>query len=459
MFENVVEGLFSAAFLASILRVATPILLPSLGALLSDRAGVINIGLEGMMLGAAFTGVYVSAKTGDLLLSLFAGLLVAVIMALLLGFFHLNLKGDLILSGIALNLFGAAGTVAVMYELTGDRGNTASLASLRMPFIQLPESINNIPIIGTFIYGVFNNQNIMTWVAFISVGVVWYFMYRTPIGMHLRAVGENAEASASVGIRVRRVRYLALILSGIFAGLGGLHLSMGYLNLFQRDMTAGRGYIALAAPALGGGHPVGTMIAAVIFGFFDAFGIRVGTLEIPSNLPQMIPYIATVMGLVIYALQTKLTLRVRALRAAQGENFDAAYWRVVQRLSVLHILLQMIAVIGIIISITMLAAPNGFGGNEVAIPIALVIGTVSIILIAGNVPFLLQVERIGNRALYSGLVITVSLGIYLGLFLLLFPRTFSPVTALIVALVMGAVVWVVLGGWQLARPSARTARA
>lgn len=459
MFENVIQGLFSAAFLASILRVSTPILLPSMGALLSDRAGVINIGLEGMMLGAAFTSVYVSAKTGDLLLSLFAGLLVAVIMALLLGFFHLNFKGDLILSGIALNIFGAAGTVAVMYELTGDRGSTASLASLRMPFIQLPEAINTIPVIGSFIYGVFNNQNIMTWIAFLSVIVVWYFMYRTPIGMHLRAVGENAEASASVGIRVRRTRYLALILSGIFAGLGGIHLSMGYLNLFQRDMTAGRGFIALAAPALGGGHPVGTMIASVIFGFFDAFGIRVGTLEIPSNLPQMIPYIATVMGLVIYALQTKLTLRIRALRAAQGENFNAAYWRVVQRLSVLHIILQMIAVIGIIISITMLAAPNGFGGGEVAIPIALVIGAVSIVLIAGNVPFLLQVERIGNRALYSGLVITVSLGIYLGLFLLLFPRTFSPVTALIVALVLGGVVWVVLGGWQLARPSMRGARA
>jgi ABC-type branched-subunit amino acid transport system permease subunit len=321
-----------------------------------------------------------------------------------------------------------------------------------MPFIQLPEGIRDIPLIGGFIFDTFDNQSIMTWIAFISVAFVWYFMYRTPIGMHLRAVGENPEAAASVGIRVRRVRYLALILSGIFAGLGGIHLSMGYINLFQKDMTSGRGFIALATPFLGGGNPIGTTIASLIFGFFDAFGIRVGSLDIPSQLPQMIPFVATVMGLVIYALQTKLTVRIRALRAAEGEHFDAIYWRVVQRLSVLHIFLLMIAVIGIIVSVTMFAAPNGFGGAGVAIPLAIIILVVSLILIGANLPFITHVERIGQQYRYSGLAATLALTVFLGLFFTLF---WPPAIAIIAGLVFGLGIWTILGGIQLAQRSQR----
>jgi general nucleoside transport system permease protein len=455
MFENVIEGIFSAAFLASILRVTTPILLPSLGALLSDRAGVINIGLEGIMLGAAFTGVWVSAQTQNPWLGFIAGLMVAVLLALMLGFFHLNLGGDLILSGIALNILGSAGTVAIMFELTGDRGNTSTLASLQMPFVQLPEFINDIPLVGGFIFDALDNQNIMTWIAFISVFFVWYFLYRTPIGMHLRAVGENPEAAASVGINVRRVRYLALFLSGIFAGMGGIHLSMGYLALFQRDMTTNRGFIALATPSLGGGHPVGTMIASVIFGFFDAIGIRIGSLDIPSQLPQMIPFVATVMGLVIYALQAKLTVRIRALRAAEGEGFDAAFWRVVQRLSVLHIVMAMFAVFGIIVSISLFAAPDGFQGEETAYPAGLATAVVSLILIAINLPFITHVERIGHNGMASAAVCTLSLGVYLALFLTLFIRT--PSAAILLGLVLALAFWLLLGGWRLTQRSRPTA--
>ena len=452
MFENVLQGIFSAAFLFSILRVTTPILLPSMGALISDRAGVINIGLEGIMLGAAFTGVYVSAKSGDVRLAFAVALAVSILMALLLGFFHLNLKGDLILSGIALNILGSAGTVAIMFELTGDRGNTASLASLKMPFVQLPEVIRGIPVIGGFLFDTFDDQSIMTWIAFISVGVVWYLMYRTPIGTHLRAVGENPEAAASVGINVRRVRYLALILSGVFAGMGGVYMSMGYLQGFSRDMTSGRGFIALATPYLGGGHPIGTMIASLVFGFFDALGIRLGSLAVPHQLPEMIPFVATVMGLVIYALQTKLTLRIRALRAAEGEGFDAVYWRIIQRLSVLHVVMLMIAVIGIIVSVTMFAAPNGFQGMALAYPLALVILIVSLALIGINLPFITHVERIGRQYQFSGLVAMLAFGMYLGLFLTLF---WQPLVAILAALILGLIVWSSLGGLHLARRSQR----
>ena len=196
-------------------------------------------------------------------LGLLLGVSVSLLLSFVLALFHLDLKGDLFLSGIALNIFGSSATIAILFELTGDRGNTSTLASLQMPFIQLPEFIREIPLLGGFVFDVFNNQSVMTWIAFIAVFVVAFFLYRTPIGMHLRAVGENPEAAASVGINVKRIRYLALLISGLFAGLGGIHMSMGYLQLFQRDMTNGRGFIALVTPSLGGGTPVGTMIALV----------------------------------------------------------------------------------------------------------------------------------------------------------------------------------------------------
>ena len=302
------------------------------------------------------------------------GVCVSLLLSFVLALFHLDLKGDLFLSGIALNIFGSSATVAIMFELTGDRGNTSTLASLQMPFIQLPEVIAQIPIIGGFIFGVFDNQSVMTWIAFIAVFFVTFFLYRTPVGMHLRAVGENPEAAASVGINVKRVRYMALLISGFFAGLGGIHMSMGYLQLFNRDMTTGRGFIALVTPSLGGGTPTGTMIASLVFGFFDALGIRIGSLEIPAQLPQSIPYFATVLALVIYALQRRISQRVTEMRTASGAAFDAAFWGSIQRISILHMLLMMIAVIGVVTSASMLAAPNGFGGAETAVPAGLLIG-------------------------------------------------------------------------------------
>ena len=454
MFDNVIDGIFSAVFLTAILRVTTPILLPSLGALISDKAGVLNIGLEGMMLSSAFTGVVVSAYAQDWFgaetgvaigpwLGLLLGVCVSILLSFVLALFHLDLKGDLFLSGIALNIFGSSATVAIMYELTGDRGNTSTLASLQMPFIQLPEFINQIPIIGEFIFRVFDNQSVMTWVAFIAVFFVTFFLYRTPIGMHLRAVGENPEAAASVGINVKRIRYMALLISGAFAGLGGIHMSMGYLQLFQRDMTNNRGFIALVTPSLGGGTPIGTMIASLVFGFFDALGIRIGSLEIPSQLPQSIPYFATVLALVIYALQRRISQRVSEMRTASGDAFDAAFWRSIQRISILHMLMAMVAVIGVVTSASILAAPNGFGGAEGAVPLGVLIGILSIVLFVISLPFVTDIFRIQKRWQASALVTVVSLGIYLTLFLALF---FDPILALVIGLVASGVVWLVIGG-------------
>jgi hypothetical protein len=164
----------------------------------------------------------------------------------------------------------------------------------------------------------------------------------------------------------------------------------------------------------------------------------------------MIPYIATVMALVIYALQTKLILRVRSLRAAEGAHFDAGYWQALMRLSGLHMLLAMIAVIGIITSASLIAAPNGFGGPNTANPLALGLAVASIFLIVINIPFIIRVERIGTKPLQSAVAVVIALGVYLSLFLGLF---FDMVAGVGMALVLALVVWLVLGGWRLVRSS------
>jgi simple sugar transport system permease protein len=315
--EEVIRVIFSASFIAAVLRVSTPIVLPALGGLISERAGVSNIALEGLMLFAACAGVLVSAYTKSAWLGLIAGLALSTLFALVLAFFHLELKADLILAAIALNILASGGTIFVVFLLTNDKGSTASLISGQMPFIDIP-IIKDIPLIGPILSG----QNLLTYAAFIATAIVSIFLYRTRTGTHLRAVGENPEAARSVGINVKLQQYLALGLSGLLAGLGGIYLSMGYVKFFSRDMTAGRGFIALAAVYLGAKKPVGTLIAGLAFGAADALSIQLGNLRVPTQIVQMIPYVATLIALVVYALvQRQRTIsRQRKFRQSQTSN-------------------------------------------------------------------------------------------------------------------------------------------
>lgn len=311
---DVLTGIASATFAAGVLRVTTPILLPALGGLISDLAGVINIALEGTMLAAAFTGVVVSALTRSAWLGLAGALLVSALISLILAFVHLHLRADLILAGIAVNFLASGGTVFLLYSLTGDKGTSSRLASLTLPYVHVPV-LREIPALGPIVSG----QNLLVYVAFLMVGAVWVFLYRTVAGTHLRAVGSNPDAAATAGIDVRRTRYLALVYSGLLAGLGGAHMSMGYLQLFQRDMTAGRGFIALAAVFLGGRHPGGTMVAALLFGTADALATHLGSLRIPPQYVQMIPYLVTVGALAVYAVTRQRAAAQRQRRTAHRE--------------------------------------------------------------------------------------------------------------------------------------------
>ncbi|MCT4688571.1 ABC transporter permease [Vallitalea sp.] len=288
--------IFTTGFGYSVLRVTTPILFAALGALISDRAGVINIALEGIMLTSALAGVIISATTQSAWIGLLGAVLVGALVGLLLAYFSLNLKTDIILSGIALNLMAAGGTVFVLFLVVNNKGISSDLKSKVIPNIDIP-LIDKIPIIGP----IFSGHNALTYISILSVIFIYYLLYKTPLGLKIRAVGENPNAADSVGISVRKIKYIALILSGVFAGFGGAYMSMGYLSYFTRNMTAGRGFIALAAEAMGGATPIGTFLTSLFFGFADALANNLQTLRVPPQFIYMIPYIATLIGLVIYA--------------------------------------------------------------------------------------------------------------------------------------------------------------
>jgi ABC-type uncharacterized transport system permease subunit len=313
-FEVVLQGILSPLFIASILRISTPIILPALGGLISDLAGVINIALEGIMLVAAFTGVVVSAYTQNVWIGVLAGIVIGMLYSLILALFHLYLATDIILAGIALNIMAQGGTIFLLFILTGDKGNSSTLASGAVPTITYPFLSS-----GSWLGQVFNGHNIFTYLAFLFTWLVSVFLYKTPLGAHLRAVGENPVAAETVGINVKRTQTIAIALSGFFASLGGLSLSMAYLTLFQNAMTAGRGFIALAAVFLGGRTPWGTTLAAIIFGFADGLANQLGSLAIPPQWVQMIPYVATVIALVAYSIRRQAKQRERLRRFQEGE--------------------------------------------------------------------------------------------------------------------------------------------
>jgi simple sugar transport system permease protein len=294
---DILRFVLNTEFGFSVLRVTTPILFAALASVVAERSGASNIALEGIMLFAALAGSLGSGFAGgSVLAGFFAALLGGLIITALLIYFGLYLKTDIILTGIALNMLASGGTVFIMFALTGDKGSTASLGSGTFPAVNIP-LIENIPVIGAIISG----QNLLTYLGFIAVAVVWALLFRTRLGTHIRAAGENADAAASVGIAVRRTRCIALIISGILASLGGVFLSMGYMNNFSKGMVSGRGFIALAAAAMGQLSPAPAMLASLVFGFFDALSNLLAALRIPDEFVKMLPYLATVFGLVVFS--------------------------------------------------------------------------------------------------------------------------------------------------------------
>jgi ABC-type uncharacterized transport system permease subunit len=288
--------IFSPEFVASILRVTTPILFATLAATVAAKSGVVNMALEGIMLLSALFGVILSSIFHSAWLGLFATMILGGLIGFILAFFVLKLKTDEIIAAIAINLVAVGGTVMLMLAFSGDRGNSARIESLQIQSLAIP-FLKDIPFLGDALF----NQNIMTYLSLLSVIGMHILIYKTPLGLKIRAVGENKDAAESVGISSQKIRFTALIISGILASMGGFFLSGGYMTTFTTNMTAGRGYIALAASAMGANTPIGGFLVSLLFGIAQATSNALQFVSFPSEIAQMLPYLVTIIGLGIYS--------------------------------------------------------------------------------------------------------------------------------------------------------------
>ena len=222
--EQILDIIISTDFFYSILRISTPIIYAALGALITSRAGVVNIGLEGMMLCAALTGVIISAFTQSALLGLAGAVLVSVAVSLMMSYVTLVLKSHITLTGIAINTFGAGATVFVLYLVCNDKGISSSLASKTIPQVNIP-LLEHVPVLGEVLSG----HNILTYLSLVAVALTWVLLNKTVLGLRIRAVGESERAAMSVGAKPVRYQFIAMTISGVLAGFGGAYMSMGYV--------------------------------------------------------------------------------------------------------------------------------------------------------------------------------------------------------------------------------------
>ncbi|MCD2172573.1 ABC transporter permease [Rhizobium sp. C4] len=309
---DLLTAVFSFAFLVTVVRASTPLIFATLGGLVADLSGALNVALEGMMLIAALTAV-VTSVYAPWYVAVLAAVLAGALFGAIIAFFHLKLKADIILAGFAINILASGGTVFALALATGgDKGTSINLASKSIPAIDL-SFLANIPLVGPVLSGVLSGHSVLSWLAALTVVGLWFFLYHMPQGLWLRGVGEYPAATEAAGIPVNKVRVLALIASGALAGLAGAQLAMFNYVGFTRDMTSGRGFIALGAVLLGARHPVGAMLAALLFGVFEALSIVMPGLFswIPAEMIVSIPFVVTILALFLFSYRA---MRARAMR-------------------------------------------------------------------------------------------------------------------------------------------------
>ena len=268
---NIFRILFS-----STIRSATPLIFPALGGTFSEKSGVVNIGLDGMMTVGAFTAVLLSYKTNSPWLGLLGAMVVGGLFGLLLAFLSIYFKANQVVVGTAINILAASLTTFLLVEIWGKPGQTGN--------------VNYFEPWGPF--------NMFTYLSFILVGISYYIIYKTPFGLRMRAVGEHPRAADTLGVNVYLTRYICVTLSGMLAGIGGASLSIGSISLFKEGMVAGRGFIALAAMIFGKWNPIGGALACLFFGLADAIqtvSMSLG-LQVPKEFLYALPYIMTMLA-------------------------------------------------------------------------------------------------------------------------------------------------------------------
>ena len=275
-------------FLLTTIRLATPIVFAAIGAFIAASTGIGNIAIESIMTFAALAGVLGSYISGSAWVGVIVGFVIGILTALLIAFFSMKLGANAFLIMIALNTFADAVAIFILYQITGDKGTTASLATPILGTIDIPV-IKDIPIIGDILSG----QYVLTYICLILAIVLYFVIYKTPLGMRMRACGLNADAARTAGINVEKLQILSLILSGFFAALGGVYLSLNYLKIFSKGMVSGQGWMGVAANGIANGNYIVLILSAIIFAFFRAVSIIFSSSStFPVDLVGAVPYLS-----------------------------------------------------------------------------------------------------------------------------------------------------------------------
>ena len=304
--------IITISLFATTLRMATPVLLATLGGIFSSQTGIFHVGLEGLLDIGAFFAVVGSVYTGSPWGGLVYAIVACLFASLIFAFVHLELKANEIIVGLALNIFATGMTNYLLVAVLGATGYYQSPLLKGFSPVQIP-IIKDIPILNELLSGHFP----LVYIAFFMVIVVYLILYRTPFGFHIRAVGEKIESAEAIGINPKRIKYAGLLIAGVFCAMGGSFLSLSYLNLFSEGMSAGRGWLALAAINFGLGRPIPALVACLIFGFADALALRLQQFGLPSQVVLMLPYVVTVLALAASAIRQETRKRIASrLKAA-----------------------------------------------------------------------------------------------------------------------------------------------
>lgn len=288
---------FTESFWFMVLRCLTPILFATLATIVANTSGFYFLGIEGCMTIAALFGVLGSGFSGSLFIGLLCGLSSGVLYSLLLGYSVMHLRANTIITGIVMNLAVSGGSEFLLYTLTGDKNASNSLQSLSFPNVNIP-FVQDIPVLGKILSG----QNLLTYLAILAAVAIFFLLRDSSFGIKIRSVGEAPQAAESVGIRVNRVRYQALFLSGVLASLGGMYLSMGYINRFTTGMVAGRGYISLATQAMSGSNSLLGILSSFLYAFGNSISIHLQNLGLDPYLITIIPYLFISIFYVVFSV-------------------------------------------------------------------------------------------------------------------------------------------------------------
>ncbi len=294
-----IELLLAPSVFVSAIRLATPYMFAGIGEMFGQRSGVLNLGVEGVMLMGAFVGYYVALMTGNLAIALAATVALGVVMGLATAFISVTLKAQQGISGIGIYLFGLGMSDLLFQTLVGTPRTVAGFPRIAIPFLSDIQFLS--------IGEIFFNHNLLVYIAFLLVPISAFILSRTPLGLMIRAVGQNPEAADAMGINVNRVRYLTVIAGGILAAVAGAALSIALINVFQQNLTSGRGFIAVALVYFGRWRPFGVMVGALLFSFVNALQLQVSAvgIDIPAEFAVMAPYVITIIALVFASKQTE----------------------------------------------------------------------------------------------------------------------------------------------------------